>query len=70
MHDDFDGAPDAHDHRCGHARTVEDAKRDIDAWHEENDPEPERHGCGLRPFAYVMFGVVVFWAIVAYAVFT
>lgn len=29
-HDDFDGAPDARDNRCGYARTVDAAKQEID----------------------------------------
>lgn len=28
-HEDFDGAPDSHDHRCGTAASVEDALRQI-----------------------------------------
>lgn len=30
VHDDFDGAPDAHDKRHGYAATVEEAKEEID----------------------------------------
>lgn len=29
-HDDYDGAPDANDNRCGHASSVEKAKEQID----------------------------------------
>lgn len=29
-HDDFDGAPDANDNRCGYAASVEEAKAEID----------------------------------------
>lgn len=29
-HDDYDGAEDAHDHRHGYAKTVEEAKAEID----------------------------------------
>jgi hypothetical protein len=36
-HDDYDGAEDAFDSRCGYAASVEDAKRAIDAY--ENDEE-------------------------------
>lgn len=35
-HNDFDGAPDAGDNRCGHAPSLEAAKAEIDAWIEEN----------------------------------
>lgn len=34
-HDDFDGADDANDNRCGHSRTLDDAMADIDAQIEE-----------------------------------
>lgn len=37
-HDDYDGAPDAGDSRCGHAPTLEEARADIDFWHEEQGP--------------------------------
>lgn len=30
VHDDYDGAPDAGDNRCGHAMTVQDAQEAID----------------------------------------
>lgn len=30
VHDDYDGAPDANDNRCGHASSIEDAKAQID----------------------------------------
>lgn len=30
VHDDYDGAPDANDTRCGHATSIEDAKAQID----------------------------------------
>jgi hypothetical protein len=30
VHDDFDGAPDANDNRCGHAESLEACKREID----------------------------------------
>jgi len=30
VHDDFDGAPDGYDGRCGYASSVEDAKSEID----------------------------------------
>lgn len=29
-HDDFDGAPDSGDGRCGYGDAIEDCKRDID----------------------------------------
>lgn len=35
-HDDFDGATDAGDSRCGHAESLEAAKAEIDFWIEEN----------------------------------
>lgn len=31
VHDDFDGAEDAGDHRCGYAATVEACRAEIDA---------------------------------------
>ena len=31
-HDDFDGAPDSCDSRCGHAASLEAAKAEIDDW--------------------------------------
>lgn len=34
-HDDYDGADDANDHRCGHANTVEEAKAEIDHHEQE-----------------------------------
>lgn len=34
-HDDFDGAPDAGDHRCGAAATIEACKAEIDVYEEE-----------------------------------
>lgn len=34
--DDFDGAPDAGDNRCGHAESLEACKREIDARIEED----------------------------------
>lgn len=37
VHDDFDGAEDAADHRSGHAKSLEEAKRAIDALEQEND---------------------------------
>lgn len=30
VHDDYDGADDANDNRCGYGRTVEDCKKEID----------------------------------------
>lgn len=39
-HQDFDGAPDANDNRCGHAGSVEEAMAEIDEWHEENATSP------------------------------
>ena len=35
-HDDFDGAEDANDMRCGYEHTVEECKAEIDAWEEAN----------------------------------
>jgi hypothetical protein len=32
VHDDYDGADDANDDRCGHAPSVEAAKSEIDEW--------------------------------------
>lgn len=29
-HDDYDGAPDGNDNRCGHSASLEQAKADID----------------------------------------
>jgi hypothetical protein len=31
-HEDYDGAPDAYDHRHGHARTLAGAQEDIEEW--------------------------------------
>jgi len=39
-HDDFDGAPDANDSRCGHAASLEEAKAQIDD--AEADREADR----------------------------
>lgn len=36
-HTDYDGAPDAHDHRHGSAATVEEAMAEIDAQIEETE---------------------------------
>ena len=35
-HDDYDGAEDANDSRCGHARSIEHAKQQIDEWEAEH----------------------------------
>lgn len=35
VHDDYDGADDANDHRCGQAHTVEEAKAEIDHHEQE-----------------------------------
>lgn len=36
VHDDYDGAPDAHDGRCGHGATVEECRTEIDdLWGED-----------------------------------
>lgn len=35
-HDDYDGAEDAKDDRCGYANTVEEAKAEIDEWEAAN----------------------------------
>jgi hypothetical protein len=32
VHDDYDGAKDARDSRCGHAHSVEEAKQEIDEY--------------------------------------
>ena len=35
-HADYDGAPDAHDHRCGHAASREEAEEAIEEWIRED----------------------------------
>jgi hypothetical protein len=35
-HDDYDGAPDANDNRCGHASSLQAAKAEIDEWWSEH----------------------------------
>lgn len=42
VHDGFDGAPDAHDNRCGYAASVEAAIAQIDEL-EERDEQLEHH---------------------------
>jgi len=37
VHDNFDGAEDANDNRCGQARSIEDAKAEIDIREEDGD---------------------------------
>lgn len=39
FHDDYDGAPDAFDHRHGVGADVEDCKRKIDEIYEEEEEE-------------------------------
>ena len=36
-HDDFDGAEDANDNRCGYAASLEEAKAEIDLWYDERE---------------------------------
>jgi hypothetical protein len=36
-HDDYDGAPDSLDNRCGYGTSVEDCKKQIDEQIEENE---------------------------------
>ena len=38
-HDDFDGAPDSNDRRCGSAESVEGCIREIDLMEEEMNDE-------------------------------
>jgi hypothetical protein len=41
-HDDYDGAPDANDNRCGAAASLEEAKMEIDFIEDlEREPTPE-----------------------------
>jgi len=35
VHDDYDGAPDSRDHRCGSARTISACKDEIDELEDE-----------------------------------
>ena len=35
VHDDYDGADDANDNRCGYGKTVEECKQEIDAIEDE-----------------------------------
>ncbi len=37
VHPDWDGAPDAFDHRAGHAKSKAAAIAEVDAWHEEHE---------------------------------
>jgi len=37
VHEDYDGAPDANDHRCGGGTTIEDCKKQIDEIEYETD---------------------------------
>ena len=39
--EDFDGADDSLDTRCGWASTVEECKREIDEWIEEHKTAPQ-----------------------------
>ena len=41
-HDDYDGATDANDTRCGHAPSIEAAKDEIDDWWFEQSLEAVR----------------------------
>ena len=36
-HDDYDGAPDGNDIRCGNGANIEDCKQQIDDMENEND---------------------------------
>lgn len=36
LHDDFDGAEDANDYRCGHAATVDECRAEIDDYELEH----------------------------------
>lgn len=40
MHDDFDGADDANDTRCGCGSSIDDCKRQIDEMEEDPVPSP------------------------------
>lgn len=37
MSDDYDGAPDSTDDRAGRSASLEAAKADIDAWHDDHE---------------------------------
>ena len=37
VHEDYDGAEDGHDHRCGMVRTLDEAKAEIDELEGERD---------------------------------
>lgn len=36
VHDDYDGAEDSGDRRCGYAGSIEECKADIDEWEADN----------------------------------
>jgi hypothetical protein len=35
VHDDYDGAEDANDKRCGYGYSIRDCQKEIDAWWDE-----------------------------------
>ena len=39
VHVDYDGAPDAHDHRCGFADSLDDARAEIDIIEEAEEDD-------------------------------
>ncbi len=39
VHDDYDGTEDGHDHRSGHAKTVEECKAEIDEYEAEHSSD-------------------------------
>jgi hypothetical protein len=40
IHDDYDGAPDGGDMRCGYGDSVENCMKQIDDWHAEHGEIP------------------------------
>lgn len=42
MSDDYDGAPDSTDDRAGRSASLEEAKADIDRWHDDYESGQEQ----------------------------
>jgi hypothetical protein len=39
VHDDYDGAPDSNDKRCGYGHSIRDCQNEIDAWWDDQARE-------------------------------
>lgn len=48
-HEDYDGAPDANDSRCGSAKSIDEAKKAIDEYYERNVVYAVHHSESLAP---------------------